>query len=122
MEFNTTFANTLLTDLGAGHDSAYIRYYDAADVLLAELTFGATAFATAASGSIIANAINSESSATGGIADYVNVYASDSTSLLYNCTVSDLEGEGDVKMSSLTIGEGDMVRFGTGAYKWSLPV
>lgn len=122
MEFGTTFANTILTGLGTLHDAGSIRYYDVTNVLLAELVFGATAFGAASGGQSIANSITSESSAVGGVASYVNVVGSDTSSVLYNCTVSDLTGTGNIKMSTTTIGTGDMVRFATGAYKWTLPI
>jgi hypothetical protein len=122
MEFSSTFANTILTGLGDLHDAGSIRYYDVTDVLLAELYFGDPAFGTASGGQTIANSITSESSAVGGVADYVNVIGADTSSVLYNCTVSDLTGSGDIKMSTVTVGTGDMVRFATGAYKWTLPI
>lgn len=122
MLLSESSANTLLNGLATLHDSGYIRVFDSTGTELAELTFGATAFAAASGGEIIANAITSESSATAGTADSVTVYASDSTSVLLEGTVGNLDSTADFRFSSLTIGGGDQVRVPSSSYKYSFAI
>lgn len=88
-------ANALATLLNNG----YLRIYDGtqaatadtavgAQVLLAELRFGATAFGAAVSGVITANAITADSSANAsGTATWFRCLASDGTTVVFDGSV-----------------------------------
>lgn len=59
-----------------------------AQVLLAELTFGATAFGAASAGVATANAITQDSSANAtGTAAWARAFKTDGTSVVFDCSV-----------------------------------
>jgi len=94
------------TDAGAGAGQLVIM--TSGDVEVATLTFSDPAFGAAASGSITANAITDDASATGGTAALFKV--TDSTGAeVYRGTVTATGGGGDLELSSVTISAGDAV-------------
>lgn len=98
--------------LAALANSGYLRIKSAADVLLAELRFGATAFAGAVAGLLVANAITGEDSApAAGVATKYEVYASNGTTLLWTGTVGMVDA--DCILSNTTIQSGATVNIGS---------
>lgn len=97
-------------------NSGYIRIYDGAQptnadtaigaqVLLAELTFGATAFGSASNGVLTANAITQDSSANEtGTAAWFRCLESDGTTTLFDGTVGTTGC--DLNLSSVSIVSG----------------
>lgn len=97
-------------------DSGYIRIYDGtkaatadtaigAQVLLAELRFGATAFGAAANGVATANAITSDSSANAtGTATWFRVLKSDGTTVLWDGTVGTSGADLNLNTTSIVAG------------------
>ena len=97
-------ANALATLCNNG----YIRIKTAADVTLAELRFGATAFEAAAAGVLTANAITPEDAALdNGTASKYEVYKSDGTSLLWTGTVG--TADADLVLNAVVITAGAQV-------------
>ncbi len=94
-----TARNAALDAIAPLANTGYIRIYDGtqaatpetaigAQVLLAELRFGATAFAAAASGVITANAITSDTSINAtGTASWYRALKSDGTSAVWDGSV-----------------------------------
>lgn len=91
--------NELVDAMAAHLDNGYIRIYDGAQaanadtavgaqVLLAELRFGATAFGAGAAGVATANAITADSSANAtGTASWFRCLESDGTTVVYDGSV-----------------------------------
>lgn len=94
-------------------NSGFLRLYSAGAVLLAELTFGATAFGagTNASPSVAtANAIGQDPSANAsGTAATFSLYQSDGTTLEGSGTVTATGGGGDIELLSTAIVAGQPV-------------
>jgi len=92
-KFSNTTVNAKGNAVGNSLDLGYIRIYDGtqptdadtaigAQVLLAELRFGADAFGAASAGVITANAITSDASANAtGTASWARILASDGTTV-----------------------------------------
>ena len=107
-------------------DNGYIRIYDGtqaatpntavgAQVLLAELTFGATAFGAASNGVATANAITQDSSANAtGIASWFRVLKSDGATVLWDGTVG--AGSGDLSLNSTSIVSGGTLSISSMTY------
>jgi hypothetical protein len=94
-------ANALATLCNNG----YIRIKSAANVLLAELRFGATAFGAASAGVIEANAITAEDAALDtATATKYEVYKSDGTSLLWTGTVGTADADLVLNAVGITVG------------------
>lgn len=83
-------------------DGGTLEFQTSGDVEVATLTFGTPAFGAASSGTATANAITSDSSATGGtIAKAVAKTSGAATLVTY--TVTATGGGGDIELTSLTI-------------------
>ena len=76
------------------------------DSEVATLTFGTPAFGAAAAGIATANAITSDTDATGGTAAKAVLKTSGATAVV-NCAVA--ASASDINLSSVTIGAGDTV-------------
>jgi len=97
-------------------NNGYIRFYDGtratnadtavgAQVLLAELRFGATAFGAAVNGVITANAITPDASANNaGTASWARILESDGTTVLWDDEVG--TATSNIILNSVTIGAG----------------
>lgn len=107
-------ANSLATLANNG----YIRIYSgtrpatpdtalSGNTLLAELRFGATAFGAASNGTITANAITAEDSATAGTASWARILQSDGTSPLWDDEVG--TATTNIQLPSVTIESGVQV-------------
>jgi len=98
-QLSNAAANAEANALAALCNSGYIRIYDGsqpatadtalgAQVLLAELRFGATAFGAASAGVITANAITADASANAsGTASWCRILQSDGTTVVMDGTV-----------------------------------
>lgn len=111
--------NAELNALAPLANNGYIRIYSgsipatpetaASGTLLAELRFGATAFGSAASGVITANAITQDSSADAtGTAGYYRALQSDGTTALWDGTVG--TSGADLNLNSTSISAGVIVQ------------
>jgi hypothetical protein len=99
-----------LIDAGAG--AGTLEYQTSADVEVATLTFSDPAFGDAANGTATANAITSDTNATGGT--IAKAVAKDSAgNVVVTFTVTETGGGGDITFpstASLTLGAGDTAR------------
>jgi hypothetical protein len=123
MAANPKFSNLCVNGeadfIGVAADSGYIRIYDGAQptnadtavgaqVLLAELRFGADAFPAASAGVLTANAITSDASADAtGTAAWARILKSDGTSVLMDGTVG--TSSANVVINSVAISAGAAV-------------
>ena len=87
-------------------DGGTLVFYTSADDEVATLTFGTPAFGAASGGTATANAITSDTSATGGTTTKASLVTSGATAIV-NCAVG--TSGSDINMSSTTIGVGDTV-------------
>jgi hypothetical protein len=103
--------NAAVDAVTALHNSGKIKLHASNHAVVATLTFGATAFAGASTGSAAANAITADSNAAGGTVDHAHLTKSDDTVTLdLSCGV----GSGEVQLTSLTVGAGDTVSMSAG--------
>lgn len=98
-KYSDTMVNAEANAVGDALNSGYIRIYDGsqpatadtavgAQVLLAELRFGADAFGAASGGTITANAITDDSSANAtGTAAWARILASNGTTVWFDGSV-----------------------------------
>jgi hypothetical protein len=98
-KYSDTMVNAEANAVGDALNSGYIRIYDGtqptnadtavgAQVLLAELRFGADAFGAASGGTITANAITDDSSANAtGTATWARILASNGTTVWFDGSV-----------------------------------
>ena len=94
--------------LGALCNSGYIRIKTAANLLLAELRFGASAFGAAVAGVITAAAITPEDAALdSGTAAKYEAYASNGSTLLWTGTVG--LSDADLILNAVVISAGAQV-------------
>ena len=112
-------ANAEANALAALANNGYIRIYDGvrptnadtavgAQVLLAELRFGATAFGAAVAGVLTANAITADPSANaGGTASWARILQSNGTTVLWDDEVG--TATANIILNSVTIGAGAVV-------------
>ena len=120
MAANPKFSNLTVNGeadfIGVAADSGYIRIYDGAQptdadtavgaqVLLAELRFGADAFPSAVAGLITANAITSDSSANAtGTAAWARILKSDGTSVLFDGSVGTASANVVINSTAISAG------------------
>lgn len=112
-------ANTACDAMAALCNSGYLRIYDgtqpatadtaiSTQTLLAELTFAATAFASAVAGVATANAIGSDASANAsGTATWFRAFKTDGTTAVFDGTAA-ISG-GDLNLGAVVIGAGTVV-------------
>jgi hypothetical protein len=98
--------NALVDLVDAGTGDGYLAFETSGDVEVATLPFGATAFGNAATGVATANAITSDTNATGGTVAQASVFDGDDQKLWEN-TVSTSGAE--INLSSLAVGAADTV-------------
>lgn len=113
---SNTAVNAEAAALAALANSGYIRIYDGtrptnantavgAQVLLAELRFGATAFPAPTNGVLTANAITADASANAaGTASWARILQSDGTTALWDDEVG--TATANIILNTLTIGLG----------------
>ena len=107
-----------LIDTGtASPNLGYIEFQTAASAEAATLTFANPAFGAAAAGTATANTITSDATATGGEVTKFVIYDSDGTALVNgSVTATSASPQGDITLSSTTIGAGDTVSLSSLTY------
>ncbi len=94
--------NTMLDAIAPDFNSGYLRLYDLAAVMLAELQFNATAFPAASGGTLTANAITSDSdAAASGTAATFKCFESDGVTELHGGTVGTSDANAIVATTSI---------------------
>lgn len=118
-KYSNTMVNAQADAVGSALDNGYIRIYDGsqpatadtaigAQVLLAELRFGADAFGAAVAGVITANAITDDSSANAtGTATWARILASNGTTVWFDGSVG--TATANVILNSTAISSGAAV-------------
>lgn len=102
----TLLANTVVDLIDAGSAAGYLEFDTSGDAEVATLPFGDPAFGNAASGVATANAITSDTNATGGT--IAKAFAADSDDTpVFLCAVG--TSGSDINLSSLAVGAGDTV-------------
>lgn len=89
-------------------DGGSIVFQTSGAVEVATLTLGTPAFGASATGTATANAITSDTSATGGTISQAT-FRTSADADLFTVSVTATSGGGDIELSSLTIGAGDTV-------------
>ena len=120
----TAVRNTLadacvdLIDTGAASPNlGYIELRTSGDVECATLTFANPAFGAAAGGTATANTIASDTNATGGTVAKFVIYDSDGTALVNGSVTATTDSpQGDITLSSTTVGAGDTVSISSLTY------
>lgn len=108
--------NAIVDLIDAGAAAGYLQFETSGDVEVATLTFSDPAFGNAATGVATANAITSDTNATGGTVAQASFYDSDDTKYWEaTCGTSGAE----INLSSLDIGVGDTVSMS--AYTVTVP-
>ena len=102
----TAHRNTLANATVDLLDAGTLEFRTSGDVECATLTFGTPAFGAAASGTATANAITSDTSATGGTVAKGALITSGATDIVL-CAVG--TSGSDINLSSLSVGVGDTV-------------
>lgn len=110
---HTTATRNALADLiaarvDAGAGAGTLVFQTAGDVEVATLTFSDPSFAAAAAGVITANAITSDSNATGGTIAKARFFDSDTVEVLA-CSVTATGGGGDIELNSVVVSAGQSV-------------
>lgn len=94
-------------------DGGTVEFQTSGSVEVATLTFGTPAFGAAASGTAAANAITSDTSATGGTTTKAVLKSSGATAIVA-CAVG--TSGSDINLSSVVIGAGDTVSLSSLTY------
>lgn len=89
-------------------DGGTIEFQTSGSAEVATLTLGNPAFGASATGTATANAIASDTSATGGTITKA-VFKTSGAAALFSVSVTATGGGGDIELSSLAIGAGDTV-------------
>ena len=89
-------------------DGGTIEFQTSGSVEVATLTLGTPAFGAASVGTATANAIGSDTSATGGTISKA-VFKNAATAAQFTVSVTATGGGGDIELSSVSIGSGDTV-------------
>lgn len=118
MRTSVALRDAMATALIAPAASGLIRIYSgtrptdadtalSGNTLLAELTFGATAFGAASGGVITANAITGDTAADAtGTASFVRLFQSNGTTAMHDLSVSATGGGGEVQFATLAFSAG----------------
>lgn len=89
-------------------DGGTLEFQTSGGVEVATLTFGTPAFGAASAGTATANAITSDTNATGGTIAKAVLKTSGAAAVV-TYTVTATGGGGDIELSSVAIGAGDTV-------------
>lgn len=108
-----SLANLVVDLIDAGAAAGYLEIDTSGDVEVATLTFSDPAFGNASSGTATANAITSDTNATGGTAAKAFAADSDDTPV-FLCAVG--TSGSDINLSSVAIGAGDTVSISSLTY------
>jgi hypothetical protein len=106
-------ADLVVDRIDAGAGAGTLEIQTSGDAEIATLTFGDPAFGAASSGTATANAITSDTSATGGTAAKARAYDSNDVEV-FACAVG--TSGSDINRSSLAIGAADTVSMSSLTY------
>lgn len=101
-------ADLVVDAIDAGSGAGYLRFDTSGDSEVATCAFSDPAFGAASSGTATANAISSDTSATGGTVAKGKFYDSNNT-LILTCSVTATGGGGDIEITSVAVGATDTV-------------
>ena len=101
-------ADIVVDGLDAGAGPGTLKFQTAGSVEVATLTFSDPAFGAAASAVATANAITSDTSATGGTITKAVLQDSDGVDKIL-CSVTATGGGGDIELSSVVVSAGQTV-------------
>lgn len=107
-------ADNVVDQLNSGN----LVFMTSGDVEVATLALSATAFGDAAAGTATANAITDDSSATGGTIAKFKMETS-ANAEVFQGSVTEVGGGGDIELTSLVIGAGDTVQLTSFTYSAS---
>lgn len=101
-------ADYVVDQIDTGGGAGTLEFQTSGNVQVATLTFNATAFGSASSGVATANAITSDTNATGGTIAKARIKKNGGTEIL-NCSVTATGGGGDITLSSVSVSAGQTV-------------
>ncbi len=104
----TGIADFVVDQLDEGSPPGYLEFQTSGDVEVATLPFSSTAFGGASSGTATANAISSDTSATGGTIAKARLKNAAGTDKII-CSVTGGGGGGDIELSSVVVSAGQTV-------------
>lgn len=107
MNINPTLLDRMIAVMAADANNGYLRFFSAADVLIAECRFSATAFAAPSNGVITANAITSSDAVASDDIAYAKILQSDGSSWVTDLTVG--VGAGDIRLTRLDVRAGEPI-------------
>jgi hypothetical protein len=113
---STTIRNALadlVVDAIDAGGAGTLEFRTSGDVEVATLTFGGTAFGAASSGTATANAITSDTSATGGTVAKFQVISGGASDIFAGAVST---SGSDINLSSLAVGAGDTVSISSLTY------
>ena len=110
-----TIADAVVDSIDTGGAGSLI-FQTSGDVECATLTFSATAFGAAAAGTATANAITSDTSATGGTVAKFKIQNGSAADAGFAGSVTATSGGGDIELSSVAVGAGDTVSMSSLTY------
>lgn len=100
--------NFVVDQLDEGTPPGYIEFQTAGNVEVATCPFSNTAFGSSSSGTATANAITSDSSATGGTIAKARLKNAAGTDKIL-CSVTATGGGGDIELNSVAVSAGQTV-------------
>lgn len=101
-------ANAVVDLIDAGAAAGTLEFQTSGNVEVATLTFADPAFGNAANGVATANAISSDTNATGGTIAKAVAKDSDGNTI-FTCSVTATGGGGDITLSSVAVSAGQTV-------------
>jgi hypothetical protein len=114
---SATQRNAFADSVLAGSVSGSIKLYTAGNTLLVSIPLTSTPWTRTATGVLTFNppAGTTSAAASGTVTKYT-IFASNGTTEVISGTVTNLAGNGDMKINSVTIEVGDLVRVVSGTY------
>lgn len=120
LKTSETLLNAQASEFATAHNNGYLRGYSLGtggipatiataltdQVLLFELTFAATAFGAPSGGSVTANAMTPETSATAGTVAFYRTFASNGTTVICQGTAGPSSGDYNLELPDATIPSG----------------
>jgi hypothetical protein len=111
----TVLADAVVDRIDAGAAAGTLEFQTAGSAEVATLTFSDPAFGAAANGVATANAITSDTNATGGT--ITKAVAKDSNGVeVFTCSVTATGGGGDIELSSVVVSAGQTVSLSSLTY------
>jgi hypothetical protein len=101
-------ADLVVDRIDAGAAAGTLEFQTSGNAEVATLPFGDPAFGAAANGTATANAITSDTNATGGTIAKARAKDSDGTEV-FACSVTNTGGGGDIELNSVVVSAGQQV-------------